>query len=407
MAKPTILDWDNTAANNTDVGGNNITGAGLVSTADDSFREVLAQTGRYNRDLVGIGQTVGGTATALTVTVNQPWAALANGQLVTFKNTVGAATGAATLTVTNSAAVAFAAKAIRRQGDTALVAGDMLQNGIYVLRYDTAYNSAAGAYVLLNPTSGLSGLATGVATFLATPSSANLAAAVTDEVGTGKLLFGPSAPFAVVRTQAFTSSGTYTPNANMLYCTIEVVGGGGAGGGSVSATGNSVAAGGGGSGGYSRALATLAAIGSSQTVTIGAAGAGSSGAAGGNGGATSVGALCVGNGGLGASGATGLGAAGAAAGTGNVIAAAGQPGGSGRVVIGSDLRVNSGAGGSSAFGGGGASVQSISGTSSDGIAGRAYGSGGSGASSDNLATTNNTGGAGSSGVAIITEYCSA
>lgn len=39
---------------------------------------------------------------------------------------------------------------------------------------------------------GVSGLGTGVATFLATPSSANLASAVTDETGTGALVFGTS-----------------------------------------------------------------------------------------------------------------------------------------------------------------------------------------------------------------------
>jgi hypothetical protein len=39
---------------------------------------------------------------------------------------------------------------------------------------------------------GVSGLGSGVATFLATPSSANLAAAVTDETGTGALVFGTS-----------------------------------------------------------------------------------------------------------------------------------------------------------------------------------------------------------------------
>lgn len=50
------------------------------------------------------------------------------------------------------------------------------------------------AAVLTNATglpvaSGISGLGTGVATFLATPSSANLATAVTDETGTGSLVF--------------------------------------------------------------------------------------------------------------------------------------------------------------------------------------------------------------------------
>ena len=42
---------------------------------------------------------------------------------------------------------------------------------------------------------GISGLGTGVATFLSTPSSANLAAAITDETGTGALVFGTSPTF--------------------------------------------------------------------------------------------------------------------------------------------------------------------------------------------------------------------
>lgn len=62
---------------------------------------------------------------------------------------------------------------------------------------------------------GVSGLGTGVATFLATPSSANLAAAITDETGSGVLLFGtspaittsittPSTTFALINTTATT-----------------------------------------------------------------------------------------------------------------------------------------------------------------------------------------------------------
>lgn len=42
---------------------------------------------------------------------------------------------------------------------------------------------------------GVSGLGTGVATFLATPSSANLAAAVTDETGSGAAVFGTAPSF--------------------------------------------------------------------------------------------------------------------------------------------------------------------------------------------------------------------
>jgi hypothetical protein len=56
---------------------------------------------------------------------------------------------------------------------------------------------------------GVSGLAANVATFLATPSSANLASAVTDETGTGSLVFATS-PTLVTPALGTPSSGTLT-----------------------------------------------------------------------------------------------------------------------------------------------------------------------------------------------------
>lgn len=56
---------------------------------------------------------------------------------------------------------------------------------------------------------GISGLGTGVATFLATPSSSNLAAAVTDETGSGALVFATS-PTLVTPALGTPSSGTLT-----------------------------------------------------------------------------------------------------------------------------------------------------------------------------------------------------
>ncbi|HEY4513546.1 MAG TPA: hypothetical protein VJH06_03475 [Candidatus Paceibacterota bacterium] len=54
---------------------------------------------------------------------------------------------------------------------------------------------------------GVSGLGTGVATFLATPSSANLASAVTDETGSGALVFATSPSFTTPSLGAATASG--------------------------------------------------------------------------------------------------------------------------------------------------------------------------------------------------------
>jgi hypothetical protein len=56
---------------------------------------------------------------------------------------------------------------------------------------------------------GVSGLGTGVATFLATPSSANLASAVSDETGTGALVFANS-PTLVTPTLGTPASGVAT-----------------------------------------------------------------------------------------------------------------------------------------------------------------------------------------------------
>jgi len=62
--------------------------------------------------------------------------------------------------------------------------------------------------------SGVSGLGTGVATFLATPSSANLAAAVTDETGSGLLVFATS-PSLTTPVLGTPSSG------NLANCTAD------------------------------------------------------------------------------------------------------------------------------------------------------------------------------------------
>lgn len=65
-----------------------------------------------------------------------------------------------------------------------------------------------GVLPAANGGTGLSALGTGVATFLGTPSSANLASAVTDETGSGALVFGTS-PTIVTPTIASFANATH------------------------------------------------------------------------------------------------------------------------------------------------------------------------------------------------------
>jgi hypothetical protein len=67
---------------------------------------------------------------------------------------------------------------------------------------------------------GIAGLGTGVATFLATPSSANLASAITDETGSGFLVFGTSPTLATPRLAGSSTGYTTFASANAETMTV-------------------------------------------------------------------------------------------------------------------------------------------------------------------------------------------
>ncbi len=210
-----------------------------------------------------------------------------------------------------------------------------------------------------------------------------------------------------VTIQKFTASGTYTPNAKMLYAIVQCVGGGGGGGGAANAAaGSAVGAGGGGGGSLSIKRVSASDIGASKAVTIGAAGTGGSAGnnAGAAGGDTSLGALCIGKGGASGSGANGsnLGAfgAGGVAGTGDVTTV-GNAGGDGWQAAATNIIAKVGAGGAGPFGGAPANRSVVASTA--GAAGQGFGAGGNGGISFNGGGTA-AGGAGSAGLVIVTEF---
>jgi hypothetical protein len=79
-----------------------------------------------------------------------------------------------------------------------------------------------GTLAAANGGTGITSLGTGVATFLGTPSSANLAAAVTDETGSGALVFGTTPTFTTNITAPLVIGGTAVSSSLTLRSTSGV-----------------------------------------------------------------------------------------------------------------------------------------------------------------------------------------
>lgn len=115
----------------------------------------------------GTGLSGGGTSGDVTLSIDSTVATLTGGQTLTNKTISGANN-----TISNI-------------GNSSLTNSAITING--------SSTSLGGTVTVTVPiTTGVTGLGAGVATFLATPSSANLATAVTDETGSGALVFGTS-----------------------------------------------------------------------------------------------------------------------------------------------------------------------------------------------------------------------
>jgi hypothetical protein len=207
------------------------------TTLGDATSDTIAATGRFTTDLVpstdntrDLGSAanswrnlfIDGTATIATLNVTT--IDTTNLEVTNIKAkdgttaiTLADSTGVATISAAPVMTALTASQAVFTNASKVLVSNAITGTGNVVMSTSPTLTTPAlgtpSAAVLTNATglpisTGVSGLGTGIATFLATPSSANLASAVTGETGSGALVFGTS--------PTLTSPALGTPSAAVL-----------------------------------------------------------------------------------------------------------------------------------------------------------------------------------------------
>lgn len=141
----TVFVWSPTASSNANADSGIGWAEGMLpGGVNNSARAMMAALAKMRDDQGGKLVTTG-SSNAYVLTTASGVPALADGVklafIASFSNT-----GSATLNVDT-----LGAKAIRKGADAALVSGDIVQNAAYVVVYDASANSAAGAWLLLNP----------------------------------------------------------------------------------------------------------------------------------------------------------------------------------------------------------------------------------------------------------------
>jgi hypothetical protein len=215
----------------------------MAADANETFTmpdgSVDAARSLYLKITSAVSLTVTRTVTLAPNTVSKVWIienATSGGQSITIAqgsgSTVTVANGSKVMIATDGAGAGAAvvnANPTTTAGTVTSVSGTGTVNGITLTGTVTSSGNltlggtlsnvslttqVTGTLPVANGGTGITSFGTGIATFLGTPSSANLAAAVTDETGSGSLVFATS-PTLVTPALGTPASGT------LSNCTVD------------------------------------------------------------------------------------------------------------------------------------------------------------------------------------------